>query len=61
VLAHVRTGLSDGTRTVVFSRDIKDGTKLIVGAATAATAASAPPNPLQPQQQGGRGRGPGGL
>lgn len=63
-LARVRTGLTDGQKTVVFSRDIKDGTKLIIGATTtqaAAPAAGASTNPLQPQrQQGGRG-GPGGF
>ena len=64
-LARVKTGLSDGKNTVVMSRDIKDGTKLIVGAATAATSApaAATANPLAPQQGrgGGGGRGPGGF
>lgn len=64
-MAHVRTGLSDGQHTVVMSRDIKEGTQLIVGSTVASTAAATPTtsstNPLQPQtQRGGRG-GPGGF
>lgn len=66
-LARVRTGLSDGQHTVVMSRDIKEGTQLIIGAsvATASSAASTTTstNPLQPQTQraGGRGGPPGGF
>lgn len=64
-MARVRTGLSDGQHTVVMSRDIKEGTQIIIGASVATTAAAAPAststNPLQPQtQRGGRG-GPGGF
>ncbi|MEP6779812.1 MAG: efflux RND transporter periplasmic adaptor subunit [Gemmatimonadaceae bacterium] len=60
-LARVRTGISDGQRTAITSRDLKEGTKIIIGAAIAATTAPATNNPLQPQQQG-RGRGgPGGF
>lgn len=63
-MARVHTGLTDGQQTVVMSRDIKEGTKLIVGltvAATSAAASSTSTNPLQPQtQRGGRG-GPGGF
>ena len=63
-LARVRTGISDGQRTAITSRDIVDGTKLIIGTAASSTTSSAPTNnPLQPQQQGrGGGRGgPGGF
>jgi hypothetical protein len=64
-MARVRTGLSDGQHTVVMSRDIKEGTQLIVGAsvATASTASTtSSTNPLQPQTQRGGGRGgPGGF
>ncbi len=62
-LARVHTGLTDGQQTVVMSRDITEGTKLIVGSTVAspATGASAAnTNPLQPQTQRG-GRGPGGF
>lgn len=65
-LARVRTGLSDGQHTVVMSRDIKEGTQLIIGATVAstasATATTTSTNPLQPQAQRGGGRGgPGGF
>jgi HlyD family secretion protein len=62
-LARVRTGLTDGTRIVVFSRDIKDSTQLIIGVTTATLSAapSTTSNPLAPQAQN-RGRGgPGGF
>lgn len=64
-MARVRTGLSDGQHTVVMSRDIKDGTQLIVGASVATASTANTPsstNPLQPQTQRGGGRGgPGGF
>ncbi len=65
-MARVRTGLSDGQHTVVMSREIKEGTQLIIGATVASTAGATPTttstNPLQPQTQRGGGRGgPGGF
>lgn len=52
----VRTGLSDGQRTVVTGDGITDGAPVIVGATQAAASAStgSSSNPFQSQQQGGR-------
>jgi HlyD family secretion protein len=54
----VRTGLTDGSRTVVTGEDLKEGMQVIVGASsaggTAAAAASATSNPLQPRMGGQR-------
>ena len=57
----VRTGLSDGQRTVVTGDGIKDGAPVIVGAnqATASASTGSSSNPFQSQQQGSR-RGQGG-
>ena len=48
----VRTGISDGSRTVVQGDSLKEGMQVIVGAASASATANAPSgsaNPLQPQ------------
>jgi hypothetical protein len=54
----VRTGLTDGSRTVVAGDDLKEGMQVIVGASSvggsAAAAASATSNPLQPRMGGQR-------
>jgi HlyD family secretion protein len=57
----VRTGLSDGSKTEVQGRDLKVGTQVIVGAASAqsATQSTQSSSPFQPQG-GGMRRGPGG-
>lgn len=52
--ARVRTGLSDGQRTVVVGDAVRDGMQVIVGTASASTAASGQPSPFQSQQSGGR-------
>jgi HlyD family secretion protein len=59
----VMIGITDGQKTEIKSRDLKEGNSIVVGAATATSAATpAASNPLQPQQQqrGGQ-RGPGGF
>jgi HlyD family secretion protein len=58
----VRTGLSDGSKTVVQGRDLKEGTQVIVGTSNGAQSASQgsqSSSPFQPQA-GGMRRGPGG-
>ncbi len=58
----VRTGLSDGSKTQVQGRDLKEGTQVVVGTssgAQAATQTSQSASPFQPQAGGAR-RGPGG-
>jgi hypothetical protein len=48
----VRTGLTDGSRTVVDGADLKEGMQVIVGApaaGAASTGSGAGSNPLQPQ------------
>jgi HlyD family secretion protein len=48
----VRTGLTDGSRTVVDGADLKEGMQVIVGASAAgaaSTGSGAGSNPLQPQ------------
>ena len=58
----VRTGLSDGSKTEVQGRDLKEGTQVIVGTssgAQSATQSSQSTSPFQPQG-GGTRRGPGG-
>jgi HlyD family secretion protein len=57
----VRTGLSDGSKTEVQGRDLKEGTQVIVGtgAAQGASQGSQSSSPFQPQG-GGMRRGPGG-
>ncbi len=54
-------GITDGQKTEIKSKDLKQGDSIVLGMNTAATAAAAPSaNPLAPQQQQ-RGRGgPGG-
>ncbi|MDB4916268.1 MAG: HlyD family secretion protein [Gemmatimonadetes bacterium] len=53
----VRIGLSDGQRTQVSGDGVREGMRVIVGAATTATPATTAPasNPLTPQRGGGRG------
>jgi len=58
----VKLGISDGQKTQITSRDLKEGESIVIsatqpGATVAATATTA--NPLQPQAAN-RGRGPGG-
>ena len=57
----VKLGISDGQKTQINSRDLTDGTSIVIGAtqpgATATAATGATANPLQPAQQR---RGPGG-
>ena len=64
----VRTGLTDGQRTAITSRDstLAEGTQVIIGVATSADAATATPannaqssNPFQPQRRPGAGGGRG--
>jgi HlyD family secretion protein len=58
----VRTGLSDGSKTEVQGRELKEGTQVVVGTSTGAQNASPTPqstSPFQPQG-GGMRRGPGG-
>lgn len=63
----IRTGITDGQKTVVTGEGITEGMQIIVGAAVAAPAgaSSATPaaaSPFQTQTQGGGGpRGPGGF
>ena len=58
----VRLGISDGQKTQVNSRDLKEGSSIVIGAtqpgSTAAAATSTTANPLQPQNT--QRRGPGG-
>jgi HlyD family secretion protein len=57
----VRTGLSDGSKTEVQGRDLKEGTQVIVGTSTGAQGTSQSSASSSPfQQQGGMRRGPGG-
>jgi HlyD family secretion protein len=58
----VRTGLSDGSKTEVQGRELKEGTQVIVGStsgAPSATPSTQSTSPFQPQG-GGMRRGPGG-
>jgi hypothetical protein len=59
----VKLGISDGQKTAVTSRDLQQGTSIVIGAtqpgATTASATGPTANPLQPQAAN-RGRGPGG-
>ena len=57
----VRTGLSDGSKTEVQGRDLKEGTQVIVGSSGGAQTATQgqSTSPFQPQG-GGMRRGPGG-
>ena len=53
----VRTGLTDGSRTVVESDELTEGMQVILGAASASGSAAAPAasaNPLQPRMGGQR-------
>lgn len=59
-LARVRTGITDGTRTVVQGESIEEGMQVIVGSAVAGASASAPVSPFQ-SQPGGAPRRPGGF
>jgi len=58
----VRTGLSDGTKTVVTGRDLTEGMPIVVGSGQAPGAATSAQtsNPFQPQRGPGMG-GPGGM
>lgn len=58
----VRTGLSDGSKTEVQGRDLKEGTQVIVGASNGAQSATQSSQSTSPFQQpgGGMRRGPGG-
>ena len=57
----VKLGISDGQKTAITSRDLKEGENIVISAlqpgATTASTTGATANPLQPQQQR---RGPGG-
>lgn len=55
---HVRTGVSDGQKTVVEGKDLREGMTVIVGLSpeqAAEQAAAASSNPLTPRRPGGRG------
>jgi hypothetical protein len=58
----VKVGISDGQKTQITSRDLKDGESIVISAlqpgATTASTNGTTANPLQPQQQ--QRRGPGG-
>ncbi len=58
----VKVGISDGQKTQITSRDLKDGESIVISAlqpgATTAPTSGTTANPLQPQQQ--QRRGPGG-
>ena len=58
----VKLGISDGQKTQITSRDLKEGESIVISAlqpgATTASANGTTANPLQPQQQ--QRRGPGG-
>ena len=58
----VKLGISDGQKTQITSRDLKEGENIVISAtqpgATTASTSGATANPLQPQQQ--QRRGPGG-
>jgi HlyD family secretion protein len=58
----VKLGISDGQKTEITSRDLKDGENIVISAtqpgATTASTSGTTANPLQPQQQ--QRRGPGG-
>jgi HlyD family secretion protein len=55
----VRVGLSDGQRTEVSGKDLKEGMQVIIGVTQSVPTASA--NPLQPQTPAGPARRPGGF
>lgn len=57
LVAHkVRTGISDGTRTVVMGESIKSGMQVVIGLAIPGSGtSSAASNPFQQQQPQGRG------
>jgi HlyD family secretion protein len=60
----VRTGITDGQRTVVTGEGLTEGMKIIIGAAVGSGAGAANPaasSPFATQQQGGGPRGPGGF
>ena len=50
----VRTGISDGQRTVVTGPGITAGMQVIIGTASATTAAGASPSPFQSTSSQGR-------
>jgi HlyD family secretion protein len=58
----VKLGISDGQKTQITSRDLKEGESIVISVlqpgATAASTSATTANPLQPQQQ--QRRGPGG-
>jgi HlyD family secretion protein len=58
----VKLGISDGQKTQITSRDLKEGESIVISAlqpgATTASTSGTTANPLQPQQQ--QRRGPGG-
>ncbi len=58
----VRTGVSDGSKTEVQGRDLKEGTQVIVGTSSGAQTATQGAQATSPfqQQGGGMRRGPGG-
>jgi len=55
-MVRVRTGLTDGSKTVIETDSLRGGTQVIIGAASAAAGANAAAssNPLQPQRPGAR-------
>ena len=54
----VRTGISDGTNTVITGRSLEAGQQVIAGVSSSAAAASSSSSPFQQQQSGGRRPGP---
>ncbi len=54
----VRTGISDGTNTVVMGRRLEAGQQVIAGVSSTAAAASSTASPFQQQQGGDRRPGP---
>jgi HlyD family secretion protein len=57
----VRTGINDGQKTQITSRDLTAGTKVVIGVASAASAASAAASPFQQARPANGPRGPGGF
>lgn len=58
-VARVQVGLSDGQRTEVSGKDLKEGMQVIIGVTQSVPTAAA--NPLQPQAPPGPTRRPGGF
>ena len=54
----VRTGISDGTNTVVVGRNLEAGQQVIAGVSSSSAATSTTNSPFQQQQSGSRPPGP---